>query len=42
MNRAIFGIPNRRVPILKAVLGDSAGVLGAAFLALRQMGLMDF
>jgi fructokinase len=42
MNRAIFGIPNRRVPILKAVLGDSAGVLGAAFLALRQMGLMEF
>ncbi len=42
MSRAIFGIPNRRVPILKAVLGDSAGVLGAAFLALREMGLMEF
>ncbi len=42
MNRSIFGIPNRRVPILKAVLGDSAGVLGAAFLALREMGLMEF
>jgi hypothetical protein len=42
MNRAIFGIPGRKVPILKAVLGDSAGVLGAAYLALRRMGLMGF
>ena len=42
MNKAVFGIPNRRIPIMKAVLGDSAGVLGAAFLALRQMGLMEF
>jgi fructokinase len=42
MSRAIFGIPNRRVPILKAVLGDSAGVLGAGFLALRAMRLMEF
>jgi len=42
MNRALFGIPGRDIPILKAVLGDSAGVLGAAYLALRQMGLMEF
>jgi len=42
MNKSLFGIPGRNVPILKAVLGDSAGVLGAAYLALREMGLMDF
>jgi fructokinase len=42
MNKALFGIPGRGVPILKAVLGDSAGVLGAAYLALRHMDLMEF
>ncbi len=42
MNKALFGIPGRKVPILKAVLGDSAGVLGAAYLALREMDLMEF
>jgi len=42
MNKSLFGVPGRRIPILKAVLGDSAGVLGAAYLALREMGLMDF
>jgi hypothetical protein len=42
MNKSLFGIPGRKIPILKAVLGDSAGVLGAAYLALREMGLMDF
>jgi fructokinase len=42
MNKALFGIPGRNVPILKAVLGDSAGVLGAAYLALREMRLMEF
>jgi predicted NBD/HSP70 family sugar kinase len=42
MNRALFGIPGRKVPILKAVLGDSAGVLGAAYLALREMNLIEF
>lgn len=42
MDKSLFGIPGRNVPILKAVLGDSAGVLGAAYLALRDMGLMDF
>jgi fructokinase len=40
--RSVFGIPNRRIPIFKAALGDSAGVLGAAFLALREMELMEF
>lgn len=42
MAAALFGTPGRPVPILKAVLGDSAGVLGAAYLALRHMGLMEF
>ena len=42
MNKALFGTPGRKIPILKAVLGDSAGVLGAAYLALREMGLMEF
>jgi fructokinase len=42
MNRSLFGVPGRNVPILKAVLGDSAGVLGAAYLALREMRLLDF
>jgi fructokinase len=42
MGKSLFGIPGRNVPILKAVLGDSAGVLGAAYLALREMRLMEF
>jgi len=42
MDKALFGIPGRKIPILKAVLGDSAGVLGAAYLALRHMGFMEF
>ena len=42
MNKSLFGIPSRKIPILKAVLGDSAGVLGAAYLALREMDLMEF
>jgi predicted NBD/HSP70 family sugar kinase len=42
MSKALFGIPGRDIPILKAVLGDSAGVLGAAYLALREMRLMEF
>ncbi|MCX6568686.1 MAG: ROK family protein [Candidatus Aminicenantes bacterium] len=42
MHKSLFGIPGRNIPILKAVLGDSAGVLGAAYLALREMDLMEF
>lgn len=42
MNRSLFGIPGRKIPVLKAVLGDSAGVLGAGYLALREMRLMEF
>ena len=42
MNKSLFGVPGRTIPILKAVLGDSAGVLGAAYLALREMQLMEF
>jgi fructokinase len=42
MDKALFGIPGRRIPVLKAVLGDSAGVLGAAYLALREMRLLEF
>jgi len=42
MDESIFGIPGRKIPIMKAVLGDSAGVLGAAYLGLREMGLMEF
>ena len=42
LHKALFGLPNRAVPILRAVLGDSAGVLGAAYLALREMRLMEF
>jgi predicted NBD/HSP70 family sugar kinase len=42
MNKALFGLPGRTIPILKPVLGDSAGVLGAAYLALREMRLMEF
>ena len=42
MARSLFGVPGRTIPILKAVLGDSAGVLGAAYLALREMRLMEF
>ena len=42
MDKALFGVPGRKIPILKAVLGDSAGVLGAAYLALREMRLMEF
>jgi fructokinase len=42
LRKGQFGVPGRDIPILKAKLGDSAGVLGAAYLALRQMNLMDF
>jgi predicted NBD/HSP70 family sugar kinase len=42
MAKALFGVPGRKIPILRAILGDSAGVLGAAYLALREMRLMEF
>lgn len=42
LNRSLFGPPRGGVPILKASLGDSAGVAGAAYLALRELGLMSF
>jgi fructokinase len=42
MDKSLFGVPGRGIPIMKAILGDSAGVLGAAFLGLREIGLMEF
>jgi len=41
MKKSFFG-PPRNVPILKAKMGDSSGVLGAAYLALRELGEMNF
>jgi fructokinase len=40
--QSVFGPPRAKIPILKAALGDSAGVVGAAYLALRELGIMDF
>jgi fructokinase len=42
LRKGLFGVPGRDIPILKAKLGDSAGVIGAAYLALRAMKLMEF
>jgi len=42
MARRFFGVPRKKVPIIKARLGDSAGVFGAAYLALRKSGHMEF
>lgn len=42
MKQSLFGIPRKDIPIIQAKLGDSAGVLGAAYLALRELGHMDF
>ena len=42
MEQCFFGVPRQNVPIIKAQLGDSAGVFGAAYLALRELGYMDF
>ncbi len=42
MRQSIFGIPRGEIPLIPAKLGDSAGVLGAAYLALRHMGAMAF
>lgn len=42
MDNLLFGVPRESIPILKAKLGDSAGVFGAAYLALRELGFMEF
>ncbi|MFC2154911.1 ROK family protein [Acidobacteriota bacterium] len=42
MEKSLFGVPGRKIPLLKTRLGDSAGVFGAAYLALRHFGFMDF
>jgi len=42
MEKSLFGIPRETVPIIQAKLGDSAGVFGAAYLALRELGNMEF
>lgn len=39
---ALFGVPRNGIPVIKARMGDSAGVLGAAYLALRKLGFMSF
>lgn len=42
MKRSFFGVPRGTIPLIKAQLGDSAGVFGAAYLALRYLGYMEF
>jgi predicted NBD/HSP70 family sugar kinase len=42
INKSLFGIPRREIPIIPAKLGDSAGVLGAAYLSLRHLNKMSF
>lgn len=42
IEQSLFGVPRGGVPLLKARLGDSAGVFGAAYLALRELGKLDF
>lgn len=42
MNKSLFGVPRKEIPIIRAKLGDSAGVLGAAYLALRELGVLSF
>ncbi|MDP8206188.1 MAG: ROK family protein [Candidatus Electryonea clarkiae] len=42
LERSIFGPPRDKIPILKAKLGDSSGVAGAAYLALREIGALEF
>lgn len=37
-----FGVRRKQIPLIKAKLGDSAGVFGAAYLALRERKFMDF
>lgn len=38
----LFGFKRAHFPFIKAKLGDSAGVFGAAYLALRERGFMSF
>ena len=42
IQKSLFGPPRPPIAILKAGLGDSAGVFGAAYLALREIGKMEF
>lgn len=42
INKSLFGVPRGDIPLLPARLGDSAGVIGAAYLALRHLGVMSF
>jgi fructokinase len=42
INKSLFGVPRGDIPLLPARLGDSAGVIGAAYLALRHLGKMSF
>lgn len=42
IKKSLFGPPREEIPIIKARLGDSAGVYGAAYLALREIGAMEF
>lgn len=39
---SLFGVPRGEIPLIQARLGDSAGVLGAAYLALRELGVLSF
>jgi len=39
---SLFGVDRNQIPLIKAKLGDSAGVFGAAYMALRHCGYMDF
>ncbi len=42
IKKSLFGVPRGEIPVIPARLGDSAGVIGAAYLALRHLGVMNF
>lgn len=42
LENVFFGLERKNFPVLKAKLGDSAGVIGAAYLALRHIGKVEF
>lgn len=42
IKKSLFGVPRGDIPVIPARLGDSAGVIGAAYLALRHLGAMNF